>query len=263
MKKNLMTLATFALFAACAAMAQLPEKIACAGSYGGHLQGVATDGTNIYWSFTVAVVKTDLSGNILVSRKAPSHQGDLCCKDGVLYVAVNRGRFNTETGAVSQVTSYDAKTLKPIKTVPLPDVPHGAGGITWKGDRFYVVGGLPPTHKKNYVYEYTPDFKLVKRHDLETGFTLMGIQTAAHEDGKFYFGIYGNKENPSGVLACPEDLSSYKRYHKCGGSVGILKLDGAYYVGGTSADKTLGKNRFSGHIARKNNFPGIERTDDK
>ena len=56
MKKNLMTLATFALFAACAAMAQLPEKIACAGSYGGHLQGVATDGTNIYWSFTVAVV---------------------------------------------------------------------------------------------------------------------------------------------------------------------------------------------------------------
>ena len=44
---------------------------------------------------------------------------------------------------------------------------------------------------------------------------------------------------------------------------GILKLDGAYYVGGTSADKTLGKNRFSGHIVRKNDFPGMERTDDK
>ena len=250
MKGKMKALTALTLLAACAAMAQLPEKIACAGSYGGHLQGVATDGTNIYWSFTVAVVKTDLSGNILVSRKAPSHQGDLCCKDGVLYVAVNRGRFNTETGAVSQVTSYVANTLKPIKTVPLPDVPHGAGGITWKGDRFYVVGGLPPTHKKNYVYEYTPD------NSSQVCYTLI-------EDGKFYFGIYGDKENPSGVLACPEDLSSYKRYHKCGGSVGILKLDGAYYVGGTSADKTLGKNRFSGHIVRKNNFPGIERTDDK
>ena len=55
--------------------------------------------------------------------------------------------------------------------------------------------------------------------------------------------------------------------HKCGGSVGILKLDGAYYVGGTSTDKTLGKNRFSGHIIRKSNFPGkplnTQRTEDK
>ena len=257
MKEHLKALLAFPLFAACAAMAQPPEKIVCAGDYGGHLQGVATDGENIYWSFTVAVVKTDLSGNILASRKAPSHQGDMCYKDGVVYVAVNRGRFNTETRGVSQVTAYDAKTLEPVKTTPLPEMPHGAGGMTWKGDRFYIIGGLPLKHEKNYVYEYTPDFKFVKRHDLDTGFTWMGIQTAAHEDDTFYFGVYGSKGDPSGVLACPEDLSSYKRY-TCGGSVGILKLDGAYYVGGTSHvnGKGKGKRRFTGHLVRQKEFPG-------
>ena len=241
-----------ALFAACTAVAQLPDKIVCEGDYGGHLQGVATDGESIYWSFTVAVVKTDLTGKILVSRAAPSHQGDMCYKDGVVYVAVNRGKFNTEARGVSQVTAYDAKTLEPKWTKPLPDMPHGAGGMTWKGDKFYIIGGLPLKHEKNYVYEYTSDFTFVKRHDLDTGFTWMGIQTAAHEDNTFYFGIYGSKGDPSGVLACPGDLSSWKRY-TCGGSVGILKLDGAYYVGSSPTDKKTGRR--TGYLTRQKAFP--------
>ncbi|MBQ6009980.1 MAG: hypothetical protein IJL17_15705 [Kiritimatiellae bacterium] len=251
MKKLVLSLAS-ALFAAGAAVAQLPDRIVCAGDYGGHLQGVATDGESIYWSFTVAVVKTDLAGKILASRKAPSHQGDLCYKDGVVYVAVNLGKFNTETRGVSQVTAYDAKTLEPLKTIPLPEMPHGAGGMTWKGDKFYIIGGLPLKHEKNYVYEYTSDFTFVKRHDLDTGFTWMGIQTAAHEDNAFYFGIYGSKGDPSGVLACPDDLSSYTRYTGAG-SVGIIKLDGAYYLGGTGRDKATKRN--TGHLVRQKAFP--------
>ena len=251
MKKLVLSLAA-ALFAAGAAVAQLPDRIVCAGDYGGHLQGVATDGESIYWSFTVAVVKTDLTGKILASREAPSHQGDMCYKDGVVYVAVNRGKFNTEARGVSQVTAYDAKTLEPMWTKPLPDMPHGAGGMTWKGDRFYIIGGLPLKHEKNYVYEYTSDFKFVKRHDLDTGFTWMGIQTAAHEDDTFYFGIYGSKGNPSGVLASPDDLSSYTRYTGPG-SVGIIKLDGAYYLGGTGRDKATKRN--TGHLVRQKTFP--------
>ena len=251
MKKLVLSIASV-LFAAGAAVAQLPDRIVCAGDYGGHLQGVATDGENIYWSFTVAVVKTDLTGKILASRSAPSHQGDMCYKDGVVYVAVNRGKFNTETRGVSQVTAYDAKTLEPLWTKPLPDMPHGAGGMTWKGDRFYIIGGLPLKHEKNYVYEYTSDFKFVKRHDLDTGFTWMGIQTAAYEDDTFYFGIYGSKGDPSGVLACPGDLSSYARYTGAG-SVGIIKLDGAYYLGGTGRDKKTKRN--TGHIVRQKTFP--------
>ncbi len=251
MKKHLTASIALSLLAACA-FAGLPEKIVCEGDYGGHLQGVATDGDNIYWSFTVAVVKTDLSGKILASRAAPSHQGDMCFKDGVVYVAVNRGLFNTETGGVSQVTAYDAKTLEPIKTTPLPDMPHGAGGMTWKDDRFYIIGGLPLKHERNYVYEYTRDFTFVKRHELDTGFTWMGIQTAAYEDDTFYFGIYGTKGDPAGVLACPGDLSTSTRYIG-GGSVGIVKLDGAYYLGGTAMDKTT--NRHNGWLVRQGAFP--------
>jgi len=251
MKKLVLSIASV-LFAAGAAVAQLPDRIVCAGDYGGHLQGVATDGESIYWSFTVAVVKTDLTGKILASRAAPSHQGDMCYKDGVVYVAVNRGKFNTETRGVSQVTAYDAKTLEPLKTIPLPEMPHGAGGMTWKGDKFYIIGGLPLKHEKNYVYEYTSDFTFVKRHDLDTGFTWMGIQTAAHEDNTFYFGIYGSKGDPSGVLACPDDLSSYTRYTGAG-SVGIIKLDGAYYLGGTGRDKATKRN--TGHLVRQKAFP--------
>ena len=158
-------------FTVCGTAANLPDKISCEGGYGGHLQGVATDGESIYWSFTVSVVKTDLTGKVLISRQAPSHQGDLCYKDGVVYVAVNRGQFNTEKKGGSQVTAYDAKTLEPIKTTMLPEIPHGAGGMTWKGDHFFIIGGLPLKHENNYVYEYTSDFTFVKRHDLDTGFT--------------------------------------------------------------------------------------------
>lgn len=225
----------------CSAASPVPaDRVDCPGAYGGHLQGLATDGAAVYWSFTKQIVKTDLAGKLLAVQEAPSHQGDLCVKDGVVYVAVNRGRFNHETGAVSEVTAYEAATLKPIRTWPLPEMPHGAGGMTWRGDRFFVVGGLPASHECNYVYEYTPDFKLVRRHDLPTGFTLMGIQTAAYEEGRFLFGIYGDKGNPSGVLVVADDLKTWTRYTGPG-NVGILRFGGRYYVGGTGRDpKTKG-----------------------
>ena len=76
-------------------------NIVCEGKYAGHLQGTDAVGTNIWWSFTKTLVRTDLSGKVLATQNAPSHQGDLCVKDDTLYVAVNRGRFNTETGGVS------------------------------------------------------------------------------------------------------------------------------------------------------------------
>lgn len=217
------------------------DKIVCPGEYGGHLQGVATDGEKIYWSFTTEIVSTDIGGKLLAVQKAPYHQGDLCVKDGIVYVAVNLGHFNYRKGAVSQVTAYDAETLKPLKTWKLDDMPHGAGGITWRGDRFFVVGGLPKTIECNYVYEYTKDFELVKRHDIETGFTLMGIQTAAYEDGRFFFGIYGESGNRHGVLKVKDDLRTYSRFTGPG-SVGILKLAGRYYVGYTTRNKENGRN---------------------
>jgi hypothetical protein len=223
-------LAMAAVIGCRSALCREEGMIRCDGEYTKHLQGVATDGESLYWSFTDIIVRTDRGGKILATQRAPSHQGDLCFKGGVVYVAVNRGRFNQENRAVSEVSSYDAKTLKPLKTWPLKDMPHGAGGMTSKGERFFVVGGLPATHECNYVYEYTGDFKLVKRHELKTGFTLMGIQTAAFEDGHFFFGIYGGKGNPSGVLKVAPDFSGCERFTGTG-SVGIIKLGGRFFTG--------------------------------
>jgi hypothetical protein len=73
----------------------------------GHLQGVATDGTNLYWSSTKRLVKTDATGKVLVARDVESHHGDLCVAKGVLYVAVNLGKFNTDNLANAELEAPD------------------------------------------------------------------------------------------------------------------------------------------------------------
>ena len=205
-----------------------PDEIVCEGVYDGHLQGTDAAGTNVWWSFTKTLVRTDLSGRILASRSVAHHHGDLCVNGDLVYVAVNIGRFNSEKRGVSCVIAYDAMTLDAVKMWTV-DQPHGAGGMTWMGDRFYVVGGLPPTHERNYVYEYDADFRFLKRHELDTGFTWMGIQTATVVGGEFLFGVYGDFANPYGVLRCPADLTSFRRY-RGDGSVGFARIGGRLYT---------------------------------
>lgn len=233
----------------------VPAEIKCAGSYGGHLQGTDARGTNIWWSFTKTIVRTDLSGRVLASCDAPSHQGDLCVKGDTLYVAVNRGRFNTETKGVSFVYSFDAMTLKQKKVWEL-DMPMGAGGMTWKDDRFYVVGGLTPTRRCNYVHEYDEDFRLVKRHVLNTGYTVLGIQTATFMDGEFLFGIYGGNGNPGGILRCSPDFKRIRRYTG-GGSVGFAKINGRIYTGSTPSVKVENRS-WTGTLNLSDNLLGDE-----
>ena len=228
-----------------AGIAGVPAEIKCEGSYGGHLQGTEARGTNIWWSFTRKIVRTDLSGRVLASCDAPSHQGDLCVKGDTLYVAVNRGRFNTETNGSSFVYSFDAMTLEQKKVWPL-DMPMGAGGMTWKDDRFYVVGGLAPTRRCNYVREYDADFNLVKCHVLNSGYTVLGVQTAAFMDGEFLFGIYGGNGNPGGILRCSPDFGGIRRYTG-GGAVGFAKICGRMYTGRTSSVDAE-KRRWAGSL---------------
>ena len=257
---QMLTVACAAVLAGCSSMkvATLPDEIVCEGSYGGHLQGVATDGESIYWAFTVQVVRTDLTGKVLAEVDAPSHEGDLCVKDGVVYVAVNRGRFNFPDRGIGEVRAYDAKTLALKKVYPIPDTLYGAGGMTWRGDRFYVIGGLPLTEERNWVFEYDTDFNLVKRHSLETGFTLMGIQTAyAAQDGNFYFGIYGVAGNPPGVVRSDDTFANWSR-HLGAGNVGILELDGSFWTGHIVKSTATGPRRNRGKIVREKTFPNVE-----
>ncbi len=192
--------------ALCAAL-----EVQCPGEYGGHLQGVATDGErNIYWSFTVALVKTDAAGAMLKSVEVPTHHGGLVWVEGLVYVAVNLGKFNLEAGkADSWVYVYDAESLELKAKHAVPEAVHGAGGIAFCKDRFLVVGGLPPGHDRNYVYRYDRAFTFVDRREILSGYTLMGLQSALCLDGLLWFGPYGAVRE---ALRTDEEFGGLQRY---------------------------------------------------
>ncbi|QDU37530.1 hypothetical protein Mal4_18440 [Maioricimonas rarisocia] len=195
----------------------------CEGRYPHHLQGICTDQQqSLYWSFTTVLVKTDSDGKVQKQIDVANHHGDLCYHDGKVYVAVNLGQFNRPAGqADSWVYVYDAKTLEELARHEVPEVVHGAGGMACHEGRFIVVGGLPPGYEENYLYEYDADFNFQKRHVFESGYTLMGIQTAAYADGAWWFGCYGN---PPTLLKANEKLEFTGKWNfNC--SLGIVALE--------------------------------------
>jgi len=172
----------------------LKETILCEGFYPMHLQGISTDKkTNLYWSFTDELVRTDLKGKILNKVNVLNHHGDLCYQDGKIYVAVNLGKFNRPAGeADSWVFVYDSKSLKELARYPVPELVHGAGGISFNNGLFYVVGGLPIGFNENYIYTYDKNFNFLDRHVIASGYTRLGIQTIEHYKDQWWLGCYGS-----------------------------------------------------------------------
>lgn len=200
----------FVLFAGAAGLLAA-DSIECEGTYGGHLQGIAVQGDeNIFWSFTNTLVKTDLQGRILNKVSVDSHSGDLCIQDQKVYVAVNLGKFNQETGAAdSWVYVYDSENLELLSRISIPQAVHGAGGMDYHDGSFFVVGGLPEGYRENYVYQYDPEFNFIKRHVIESGYTLMGIQTACFNRGYWWFGCYGD---PRETIKADKDFNMEERF---------------------------------------------------
>jgi|GEM_PF-949714 len=209
--------------------------VECPGDFAGHLQGLAADDRgNIFWSFTTVLVKTDAKGQEMRRVEVPTHYGDLTCHGGRVYVAVNHGKFNEEPGAAqSWVYVHDAESLAFIERHAVPDAVHGAGGMEWHDGRFFIVGGLPPTHAENYVYEYTETFAFVRRHVIKSGYTLMGIQTVCRgRDGLWWFGCYGKPT----VTLCTDDNFALRGIYTFNSSYGIVRTE-------TSAAFLIGMNR--------------------
>ena len=219
------------------------QTIACEGAYPKHLQGVASDGREaIFWSWTDALVKTDLRGRILKRIPADNHQGDLCFHGGRVFVAVNLGKFNEPPGrADSWVYVYDAATLDLLARHAVPEVVHGAGGIAQREGKFIVVGGLPPGVEENYLYEYDASFRFMKRHVLASGHTDKGIQTATWANGAWWFGCYGK---PAILLRADENFKFTGRW-EFNASLGLEALPGGRFLIGQN---TLTKGM--GHVGR-------------
>lgn len=196
--------------------------VECEGLYPHHLQGVCLDKDSIFWSFTTVLVKTDQQGKVLNKIPVANHHGDLCYQGGKVYVAVNLGKFNDSGGhADSWVYVYDSASLKELAKHPVPEVFHGAGGIAYRNDRFYVVGGLPEGVPKNYVYEYDSQFRFLKKHEIASGHTLMGIQTATFAEDQWWFGCYGS---PKTLLVTDSQFQSPRRF-TFDASLGIESLN--------------------------------------
>ncbi len=234
MKRMLMVLAAGGFLHFCFAQ----DQVNCPGAYKNHLQGIARDAQgNLFWSFTTVLIKTDSGGKELAKADVPNHYGDLTAHGGKVYVAVNFGKFNQEPGAAdSWVYVHDAATLELLNKYAVPEVVHGAGGMEWHAGKFYVVGGLPSAHVVNYVYEYTEDFKFVKRHVIESGQTLLGIQTVCRgDDGTWWFGCYGRPA----VTLRTDDSFRFLDKHNYDSSVGVAKSaeDGTLLVARNIRDK--------------------------
>ena len=235
--------------------AQAFRDAPCEGTYKCHLQGICTDGRSaIYWSWTDALLKTDLHGRVLKHLPAVRHYGDLCFHDGKVFVAVNLGEFNKPAGSAdSWVYVFDGDNLTELARHPLREVVHGAGGIAYRDGRFIVVGGLPKGVDRNYLYEYDERFKFRKRHVLDSGYTLMGIQTAAWANGSWWFGCYGN---PRTLLRSDAAFRLTGKWD-FDASLGIVGLpDGRFLIGQSTPIKGVGhKGRV--FIAREDNEKGM------
>lgn len=214
------------------------RPVQCEGTYSHHLQGICVDDEAIYWSFTTQIAKTDLEGKLLKKVPAPNHQGDLCIHDGLVYVAVNLGKFNDPQGnADSWVYVYRADDLSLVAKHEVQEAFHGAGGIGYRDGHFFVVGGLPNGYEENYVYEYDGDFNFIKKHTIPSGHTLLGIQTATFANDKWWFGCYGS---PAILLVTDADFNLLGRYEfNC--SLGIVGLgDGRFLSASGRCEKGVG-----------------------
>ena len=218
-----------------------PAEIVCEGAYPGHLQGVARDGAgDLYWSFTTTLVKTDQTGRLIKKIDVETHHGDVCVVGDRLYCALNKGLFNNREGKSDNwIVVFDTADLREIGRKPAPIVTHGAGGIASDGKRLIVVGGIPTGVQENYVYEFDLHLNFVRKYVLDTGWTFLGIQTAAFGDGRWWFGCYGS---PHELISAEADMGNLSRSQfEC--SLGIIAVGGGQFLVGR--DSTDGGN---GHV---------------
>lgn len=173
------------------------EEIVCRGKYPLHVQGVATDGTNIYWSFTSVLVKTDRQGNELARfEQKNAHMGDITWHAGKVYAGYNGFHVGFD-----EIWVFDDATLSRVRTVRTPETVFCNNGIEWCEGSFYVIGNMPKYARYNYIFEYDENLRFRGARFVDSGWTYVGLQTIIHVGECMLCGYYGSFENKE--LPCP------------------------------------------------------------
>ena len=167
-------------------------EIRCEGDYQYHLQGFASDGQSIFWTFTNVLVKTDMNGKKLQEVPVPSHHGDCCVVDGKVYVGTHLAW--PSKGRTSWIYVYNCSDLSFVEKFNIPEYDYdGVDGITFKDGFFYVCVGKDPDNPRPYniILKMTPKFEKVAEFHLD-GKTTYGVQTLTWSGGYFWAGTYSD-----------------------------------------------------------------------
>ena len=178
-------------------------RIFCEASGTGHAQGVCSDGTNIWWSTTYEIIRTDMTGKVLGMFRIPTgshHLGDLTCRGGRLYVGVNN-RFGIDDRYVwrkgDEIWTIDSRTMKRIDVHPTPEAAWCNNGVEYAGGYFWVVSSAPQHHEFNYLFQYDAKFRFRTCIPVKSGWTNLGVQTIKAVEGKLLLGCYGSPKDPT------------------------------------------------------------------
>lgn len=203
-----------------------PNKIFCGvGGFPGHLQGVAADESGIYWSFYDTILKTDWKGKMLKKIPSPTHAGDMCEADGLIYVSVcyyDKKQAERE-GGTGWLYVYDTE-LNFVKKIAMPEVPRPDGVVKY-GKYFYIANddfGYEP-HPFNFITMMDENFNVLKKVKVDFGKpTQYGAQTLNVIDGKIIASFYGDKGRSP--MLVPESLELLPEFFCRSPQVGFAKV---------------------------------------
>ena len=223
-----------------AASEDLPTtgKVRLAGDYAGHLQDVWREGKFLYWAHTQALVKTDMSGNILAKADVEEHHAGLEVRNGKVYVAVCTMTEKTggKTLPDSRVTInvYDAETLKLLEE-HVTDINDRSGSLTILEDGTFLVGCLrPPDITKTQVrfHHLDRNYRLIKSYVLDNVPVELGIETIKRHNGHFYLCHYTG----SLCIKLDKNFKEVARYN-VNGTCGLVFDGDSIWVGATWVDR--------------------------
>ena len=168
-----------------------------------HLQGIATDGSNYYWSFSDNVTKSNRQGGIEIGPKVvPSHSGGLTFHDHKIWVAYAEKYWQLNTKSKIQV--YDDFNLSFLTEYSFT-VQYPFSAISYHDGYFYVssssVGLLPVT-----IYKIDKETMHINQV-ISPGISLyMGVQSIENVFGYWWLASYPRNTYDIEVVCLDENF---------------------------------------------------------